>query len=90
MARGPRKTLEEKIEAKRSLIESLETRLESEKAELEEMLREKKLQELSAVSELIDESGLEPEEVAGILKVAESIKSRKNTECIKSTGNEKT
>ncbi len=68
MARGPRKTLEEKIEAKRSLIESLETRLESEKAELEEMLREKKLQELSAVSELIDESGLEPEEVAGILK----------------------
>ena len=68
MARGPRKTLEEKIEAKKSLIESLETRLESEKAELEEMLREKRLQELSAVSELIDESGLEPEEVVGILK----------------------
>lgn len=68
MARGPRKSLEEKIEAKQELIESLETRLESEKNELEEMLREKRLKELSAVNELIEESGLEPSAVADILK----------------------
>lgn len=68
MARGPRKTLEEKIEAKQELIDSLETRLESEKNELEDMLREKRLKELSAVSELIEESGLEPGAVADLLK----------------------
>ena len=35
---------------------------------LEEMLREKRLKELSAVNELIEESGLEPSAVADILK----------------------
>lgn len=68
MARGPKKTLEEKIEAKQMLIESLETRLASEQNELEELLREKKLQDLSAVSELIEESGLDSQEVANVLK----------------------
>lgn len=68
MARGPRKTLEEKIEAKQSLIESLETRLDSERNELEDLLREKRIQDLSAVSDLIEESGLEPQEVASLLK----------------------
>lgn len=68
MARGPKKSIEEKIDAKMELIAALETRLESERRELEEMVREKKLKELEAVSDLIDESGLETSEVVEILK----------------------
>ena len=68
MARGPRKTIEEKIEAKQELIEALENRLESEKSELEDLLREKRLKELETVGDLIEESGLEPEAVAELLK----------------------
>ena len=68
MARGPRKTIEEKIEAKQELIEALETRLESEKSELEDMLKEKRLKELEEVGDLIEESGLEPSAVADLLR----------------------
>lgn len=68
MARGQRKTLDEKITAKKELIEALATRLESEKRELEELYQEKKKKELEAVSDMIEESGLEPEEVAAVLQ----------------------
>lgn len=68
MARGQRKTLEEKITAKEELIEALMTRVESEKRELEELYQEKRLKELEAVSELIEDSGLQPEEVAAVLQ----------------------
>lgn len=68
MARGQRKTMEEKIAAKKELIEALMTRVESEKKELEELYQEKKRKELEAVSDIIDEAGLEPEEVAAVLQ----------------------
>ena len=68
MARGPRKTMEEKIEAKQELIEALETRLESERNELEDMLKEKRLKELEEVGDLIEESGLDPSTVADLLR----------------------
>lgn len=68
MARGPKKSIEEKIDAKAELIAALETRLESEKRELEELMKEKRLKELQAVNDLIEESGLAAQEVAGILK----------------------
>lgn len=68
MARGPKKSIEEKIEAKAELIAALETRLESERRELEEMVREKRLKELETVSDLMDECGLEAGEVADILR----------------------
>ena len=68
MARGQRKSIEEKIAAKEELIEALTTRLESEKRELEELYQEKRKKELEAVSDIIDESGLEPEEVAAVLQ----------------------
>ena len=68
MARGPRKSIEEKIEAKMELISALETRLESERRELDEMVREKRLKELETVSDLMDECGLEAGEVADILR----------------------
>ena len=68
MARGQRKTIEEKIAAKQELIEALETRVESEKRELEELYMEKKRKELEAVSDIIEEAGLGPEEVAEVLQ----------------------
>lgn len=68
MARGQRKTIDEKIAAKQELIEALTTRVESEKRELEELYQEKRRKELEAVSELIEESGLEPDEVAAVLQ----------------------
>ena len=68
MARGQRKSIEEKIAAKEELIEALTTRLESEKRELEELCQEKKRKELEVVSDIIAESGLEPEEEAAVLQ----------------------
>lgn len=68
MARGQRKSVEEKITAKQELIEALMTRVESEKRELEELYQEKKRKELESVSELIADTGLNPEEVSAILR----------------------
>lgn len=68
MARGQRKTLEEKITAKEELVEALMTRVESEKRELEELYQEKRLKELETVSDLIEDTGLQPEEVAAVLQ----------------------
>ncbi len=68
MARGQRKTLEEKIGAKQELIAALQTRVESEKRELDELLEEKRRRELEAVSDLIADTGLEPVEVAEVLQ----------------------
>lgn len=68
MARGQRKTVEEKITAKEELIEALMTRVESEKRELEELYQEKRKKELEAVSNLISDAGLQPEEVAEMLQ----------------------
>lgn len=68
MARGQRKTIEEKIAAKEELIEALTTRMESEKRELEELYQEKRKKELEVVSDIIAESGLGPDEVAEVLQ----------------------
>ena len=42
MARGQRKTIEEKISAKQELIQAMLIRIESEKRELEELFEEKR------------------------------------------------
>ena len=68
MPRGQRKTIDEKITAKQELIEALMTRVESEQRELEELYQEKRRKELEAVSDLIEEAGLSPEEAASILQ----------------------
>ena len=64
MARGQRKTIEEKIAAKQELIDALMTRVESEKRELDELFQEKKRKELEAGSDLNEDAGLQPEDVA--------------------------
>lgn len=68
MARGQRKTIDEKIAAKQELINALLTRIESEKNELEALYDEKKRRELETVNELIEDAGLQPTEVAQMLK----------------------
>ena len=68
MARGQRKTIDEKITTKQELIEALMTRVESEQRELEELYQEKRRKELEAVSDLIEEAGLSPEEVVSVLQ----------------------
>ena len=68
MARGQRKTLEEKIIAKQDLIAALQTRVESEQRELNELYEEKRRKELETVSELIADAGLKPDEVAEVLQ----------------------
>ena len=68
MARGQRKTIEEKIAVKQNLIDALVTRIEAERKELEELYEEKKRKELEAVSELIADSGLDAGQVAEMLQ----------------------
>ena len=68
MARGQRKTIEEKIAVKQNLIDALVTRLEAERKELAELYEEKKRRELEAVSELIADAGLDAAEVAEMLQ----------------------
>lgn len=68
MARGQRKTIDEKIAAKQELIEALMIRVESEQRELEELYEAKRRKELEAVSNLIEEAGLTPEEVTAVLQ----------------------
>mgnify|MGYP006916191487 CR=1 FL=1 len=46
MARGQKKSLDEKIQAKQEIIDALLVRIESEKAELQELLEAKRLKEL--------------------------------------------
>ena len=49
MARGPRKTIEEKISEREKVIESLKARLKSEQRELDELNKEKRDQDFQAL-----------------------------------------
>ena len=68
MARGPKKTVEERIAAKQELISALLTRIESEKKELEALYEEKRVKDLGTVNDLIVEAGLSAEEAKEALK----------------------
>ncbi len=68
MARGPKKSIEERITAKQELISALLTRIESEKKELEALYEEKRIKDLGTVNDLIEEAGLSPEEAAEALQ----------------------
>ena len=92
MPRGQRKSLEEKIQAKQELINALNIRIESEERELEELYEQKRRKELEAVSDLIEDAGLAPEEVTEVLQepqrkcivrlqVKESLLTLKNRSC---------
>lgn len=75
MARGQRKTIEEKIKEKEELIGALKVRLKSEQAELDGLYKEKKEKALEGLNQIIDSSGLELSEVSEVLQ--QYIESRK-------------
>lgn len=68
MARGIRKSLDDKIAQKEELIESLEIRLEKEKNELNEMVQEQRRQELDGLYEFLKNSNLSVDTATEILR----------------------
>lgn len=68
MARGVKKSIEEKIAEKRELIGALEIRVEKEKKELEALLDEQKQQEVESLYNFLKASNLSINEATEILK----------------------
>ena len=54
MARGARKSLQEKIAQKEELIEALTTRLKKEKEELNELVQQQKMEELDELRAAVE------------------------------------
>lgn len=67
MARGQKKTIEEKIMAKEEVISALEIRLKKEKEELQEMYEEKRQRELLSLNDLMEENGLDIDSVKNLI-----------------------
>ncbi len=68
MARGVRKSIEEKIADKQEIIDALEIRILKEKEELQMLVNEQRMARLESLEELIDSSNLSLEEVTEILR----------------------
>ena len=58
MARGVKKSLQEKIAQKEALIESLNIRIKKEREELNEMLETQKMEELNELRAMVEKTGL--------------------------------
>lgn len=76
MARGQRKTLEEKIAEKEELLKAIQTRIKSEQKELEALYSEKKVKDLEALNELIKASQLSEGEVTEALEAYVKLKNQ--------------
>lgn len=68
MARGQRKSIDEKIKQKQELIDSIKTRLEHERKELEELLNEKQQQEVKVLNDFLKTSGMSVYEATEVLQ----------------------
>lgn len=68
MARGQRRTIEEKIAEKEELIAALRTRLKSEQSELDTLNKEKKNRDLDSLNQLLTSTGLDISEASDILQ----------------------
>lgn len=68
MARGPKKTIEDKIAEKEELIGALKVRLKSEQGELDALYREKREKDLEGLNQIISDSGIGLSQAADILK----------------------
>ena len=53
MARGPRKSLDDKIREKSEVIEALKVRIKAEQMELEELIKEKQDKEIAEIGNLL-------------------------------------
>lgn len=68
MARGQRKSIEEKIAEKEKLIEALKIRLKSEQGELDALYREKRDRDLEGLNQLLADAGIDIDEASDILQ----------------------
>jgi len=68
MARGVKKSLQEKIAQKEELIEALSTRVKKEREELNELLEMQKMEELNELRIVVQKSGLE---ISDIIQMAQ-------------------
>lgn len=67
MARGQRKTIEQKIEEKQAAIDALAQRMEKEQEELRALLEEQRMMKLAEIEAIIENADLSIEEVEQIL-----------------------
>ena len=68
MARGQRKSIEEKIQQKQEVIDALEVRLEHEREELETLISEQKQKEVETLYDFIKTSNLDVNEATEVLQ----------------------
>lgn len=68
MARGPKKSLDDKIREKNEIIGALRTRIKSEQSELDELLKEKQDREIAEIGSLLKDSRLTAEDAKKILE----------------------
>lgn len=68
MARGPRKSIDDKIRDKEELIASLKVRIQSEERELTELRNEKRAKELEALTTILDDNGISVDEAREVLE----------------------
>lgn len=68
MARGAKKSLQEKIIQKEELIESLTTRIKKEREELNELIEQQKNEELNELRVVMQKSGMD---IADIIQIAQ-------------------
>lgn len=69
MARGAKKSLQEKIEQKEQLIESLSIRIKKEREELNELMEQQKNEELNELRLVMQKTGME---IADIIQIAQT------------------
>lgn len=69
MARGTKKSLQEKIIQKEELIESLTTRIKKEREELNELIEQQKNEELNELRIVMQKSGMD---IADIIQIAQT------------------
>ena len=67
MARGQRKSIDEKIREKEELIEALKVRIQSEERELNDLLTEKRNKEAEAITRMLAEAGISMEEAKDLI-----------------------
>lgn len=67
MARGQRRSIEEKIRQKQEIISGIEVRLEHEREELEALISEQKQREVETLYDFIKETNLDVQEATEIL-----------------------
>ena len=68
MARGQRKSIDEKIREKEELIGALKVRIQSEERELNDLITEKRNKEAEAITRMLAEAGISMEEAKDLIE----------------------